>query len=206
MSTMIFCDTETTGLQRDKEGKDITQKHLILEIGLVAYDMPSMTEIEAWSTPIRYPKHQMLEAMDDYVLKMHTKNGLLSEILGEKFPLNNVEHGGLPSKWEAETLALQFLARHSQADGAHPDQRPELCGANPDFERMFFGTHMPNLQNAFHYRNFDTNTFWLTRKFFGDWDGVKDVQPHRAVPDCRREFQALIEHFTWAGQVMRGER
>ncbi len=199
---MIFCDLETTGLQRDKDGKDITSKHLILEIGMLAINMPEMTEAEARSTVIRYPKHQILQAMDDYVLKMHTKNGLLSEIFNEPHPHNNVANGGLPSKWEAETQALAFIQRNCDVDG----EPPELCGANPDFERMFFATHMPNLLNAFHYRNFDTNTFWLTRKFFGDWDGVKEQQPHRALPDCRREFQAVVEHFTWAGQVLRGER
>jgi oligoribonuclease (3'-5' exoribonuclease) len=203
---MIFVDTETTGLDRDK-GKDITSQHKILEIGLVVYQMPEMVEIAAWSTPIRYPKHQILEAMNDYVLKMHTENGLLSEILNEKFPHNNVANGGLPSVWEAEKMAIEFVQKY-QDPGAtsHPDKRPEMCGANPGFEKMFFATHMPNLLQTFHYRTFDTNTFWLTRKFFGDWDGVKEQQPHRAVPDCRREFQALVEHFTWAGQVLRGER
>lgn len=203
---MIFCDTETTGLQRDKQGNDITDKHLILEIGMLAINMPEMTEAEAWSTCIRWPKHRVLEAMDDFVLKMHTKNGLLSEIFNEPKPHDKVAFGGLPSLPEAEDMAIQFIQRNADEGGAHPDGRPELCGANPDFERMFFSKHMPLLQNAFHYRNYDTNTFWLTRKFFGDWDSVKEQQPHRALPDCRREFQALVEHFTWCGQVLRGER
>lgn len=197
---MIFCDTETTGLQRDREGVDLTGKHLILEIGMLAINMPEMTEAEAWSTVIRHPKHQVLERMDDFVLKMHTKNGLLNEIFNEPHPLNNRESGGLPIEHTAESEALAFIARNA------PDERPDLCGANPDFERMFFARRMPRLFEAFNYRNFDTNTFWLTQKFFGDWDGVKEQQPHRALPDCRREFQALVEHFTWCGQVLRGER
>lgn len=198
---MIFCDTETTGLARDKQGRDITPSNLLLEIGMVAYDMPSMTEVEAWSTPIRWPKHRILESItDDFVLKMHNENGLLGEIFNEPHPHNTVAAGGLPSVWEAEKMALEFLARHASGD------RPEMCGANPAFEQMFFATYMPTLLNAFHYRTFDTNTFWLTRKFMGDWDGLKDRQPHRAVPDCRREFQAMIDHFTWIGEVLRGVR
>jgi len=202
MPRMIFVDTETTGLARDSSGRDITPSNLVLEIGMLAINMPEMTEAEAWSTPINWDKHRVLESIkDDFVLKMHTKNGLLNEIFNHPKKHNKVEAGGLPTIWEAEKQALAFLERNAT------DDRPELCGANPDFERMFFATYMPNLLQAFHYRNFDTNTFWLTRKFFGDWDGVKGQhQPHRALPDCRREFQALVEHFTWAGQVLRGER
>jgi oligoribonuclease (3'-5' exoribonuclease) len=198
---MIFLDLETTGLDRDRQGKDLTGHHLILEIGMLAINMPEMTEAEAWSTPIRHAKHQVLEKCDDYVLKMHTESGLTREIFDEPYPANNRAAGGLPIEVTAEEEALAFLMRN--VDGR---DRPELCGANPSFDRAFLRTRMPKLEAAFHYRSFDTNTFWLTRKFFGDWDGQKDQQAHRALPDCRREFQALLDHFVWAGQVMRGER
>jgi oligoribonuclease (3'-5' exoribonuclease) len=198
--TIIICDTETTGLQHDSDGKDITKQNLILEIGLLAVRVPEFVEIAAWSTPIRYPKHLVLQAItDDFVLKMHTNNGLLGEIFNEPHPCNNVEHGGLPIAAQAENMALQFIAEYAS------DEKPELCGANPDFERCYFASHMPKLLDAFHYRNFDINSFWLIKKYLGDWDGSKGArQPHRAVLDCRRELEALVEFFPWIAESLGG--
>jgi oligoribonuclease (3'-5' exoribonuclease) len=198
---MIYLDLETTGLPHDQEGKALTKHHLILEIGMLAINMPEMTEVDAWSTAIRTPKHQILERADDYVLKMHTKNGLFGEIAKDGESMLRVEAGGLPILAQAEQMALQFLARN-----ADPTEKPELCGAGPEFDRSFLLAQMTKLHNAFHYRNFDTNAFWLTQKFMNDWDGIKGQQPHRALPDCRREFQAFLDHFTWVGEVMRGVR
>jgi oligoribonuclease (3'-5' exoribonuclease) len=193
MSNIIFLDFETTGGIGKQQKKD----HLILEIGLLAVDVPSFTEVASWSSPIRWDQHRITEAADDFVLKMHTKNGLISEIINHPQKHNNFEHGGLPIVQQAEKVAIQFVE-------AYGGEKPELCGAGPEFDRDFMEIHMPELAERFHYRNFDTNAFWLLKKFMGDWDGQKDQQPHRALPDCRRELQAVLDHFTWIGQALRG--
>jgi oligoribonuclease (3'-5' exoribonuclease) len=194
---IILSDLETTGGIGDESKAD----HLILEVGLLAVHVPSFTEVDSWSTPIRWPKHRILETANDFVLKMHTGNGLLSEIFNEPHPHDNVANGGLPSIWEAETMALGFLEHY--ADRAFT----EMCGAGPEFDREFMKHHMPRLAKHWHYRNFDINAFWLLKQFMGEWEGgqkPQDVpQPHRALPDCRRELQAVIDFFAWIGNALK---
>lgn len=193
MANVIFLDLETTG----GIGKELKKDHLILEIGLLAVDVPSFSEVASWSSPIRWDQHQITQRAGDFVLNMHTKNGLIGEIINHPQKHNSFEHGGLPIVSQAETVALQFLEACGGKD-------IELCGAGPEFDRDFLEIHMPKLAERFHYRNFDTNAFWLLRKYMGDWDGAKEQQPHRALPDCRRELQAVLDHFKWIGEALRG--
>lgn len=191
----IFGDVETTGLKP-------VEKHLILEVGFLVVKVPEWVEIDAWSTPIRWPKHRVLSAMDDKVLAMHTKNGLLNEILNEPHPSNNRENGGLADIFVASNEAVEFLRKYIP-EGARPFDLPELCGASPDFDLGYFERHMPAVFSLFHYRKFDINALWLLRKFMGEWDsGVKQDQPHRVLGDCRRELQAVRDHFAWIGEAL----
>lgn len=197
MPIIILGDTETTGLKP-------VEKHKVLEIGLLAVEVPSFQEVASFSTPIRWAKHVVLEDItDDFVLQMHTKNGLLSEIFNEPLPHNNRANGGLPSIWEADAEAAEFVKKWTAGNAPAWRDLPELCGAGPEFDRQYLEKHMPKLFSCFHYRNFDINAFWLLKKYMGEWDGNKDNQPHRAILDCRRELQAIIDFFAWIGQALK---
>lgn len=186
-----FLDLETTGLPPEN-------KQLILEIGIIIVKIPELVEVASWSTPIRWAKHHVLETMNDFVLQMHSQNGLLNEIFNEPFKHNTRAAGGLPILQEAEKEAIEFLKKWC------PDAKEtELSGAKPDFDRGFLLAHMPTLAKCFNHRCFDTNSFWLLRKYMGDWEGVKDQQEHRALADCRRELQSVHDHFAWIGEALR---
>jgi len=193
-SIAIFGDAETTGLKP-------VNKHLILEVGFLVVKVPEWVEIDAWSSIVCWDKHRILEACDDTVLAMHTKNGLLSEIFTHPNKGLKREAGGPPNIYTAHEEAVAFL-RQYVPEGTRPFDLPELCGASPDFDLGYFEQHMPNVHKLFHYRKFDINAFWLLRKFMGEWDGQKQDQPHRVLGDCRRELQAVRDHFAWIGEAL----
>jgi oligoribonuclease len=192
MTTLIFADTETTGLE-PKSGQ------LLLEVGLLAVSEPDFAEIDAWSTPIQWLPEQLDAALagNDFVRRMHTENGLLAE-LGAS-PMKLREQGGLPSLGQAQIEAKAFVNRHSKNAQIDAYGRPEivLCGANPEFDRKWLAVFMPDLAAKFHYRNFDINSLWLLKRWLLGGEAVKFGQKHRVLADCR-EAVATVHKFVEA--------
>lgn len=179
---MIFLDLETTGLFPLEAGA------AILEIGMVAVQVPTFREIEAWSTPVRrsVPGGDPLAGCDDYVRKMHTESGLAAEI-----------PNGMGRK-DAEQAAIAFYNRH--CSGA----RVYLGGSNPDFDRRWLDACMPALAKKFHYRGFDTNAFFILREYM--FGAEKSGQRHRVLDDCRQAVQAVHDHFDLMRQLFGASR
>lgn len=192
MSTLIFCDLETTGLDQ------YAPQGLVLELGLLAVSEPDFVEIDSYSTAIQWLPEQLDAAkMDPFVLEMHTKSGLLDEIRAN--PMKLRAQGGLPTRGQVQFEAGAFINRH--AADAMIDERGRaeivLCGANPDFDRRWMQVHLPDIASKFHYRNFDINSLWLLKRWLFGGERAKFGQAHRALADCR-EAVATVHKFVEA--------
>ena len=71
LQKLVWLDLETTGLDPDTG--------VILEIGVIVTDLElNEHSRQRWVLP--YVREDILTMMDDYVLKMHLKSGLLKEV------------------------------------------------------------------------------------------------------------------------------
>lgn len=180
MSTLIFLDIESTGLDPYAKGA------LVLEIGLLAVSEPDFTEIDSYATPVQWMPQQLEAAgMDPFVVDMHTKSGLLAEIQANPMALRGA--GGLPTLGQAQIEARAFVNRHLKNVQVDERGRPELvlCGANPDFDRRWMQVFLPDLAAKFHYRSFDINSLWMLNRWLLGGPRAKFGQAHRTLADCR---------------------
>ena len=96
----LFADTETTGLSPS------APKATILELGLLAVEVPAFREIDAWSSVVVAPDRasDVLEGADDYVRNMHTQSGLKSELEAALRPL--ASGGAIPDLASVQAKAV----------------------------------------------------------------------------------------------------
>ena len=191
--TVIFGDTETTGLEA---GSD-----LILEVGFMAVSVPEFVEIESWSTAIATPGCLEKLASNDFVQKMHEESGLAGE-------LRAMMTGERPAVTPRQALveSLAFINRHLPNVELDDKGRPELllCGANPDFDRRFLLSWMPDVAKKFHYRSFDVNTLFYLRRWLLGGPREKLGTQHRTIADCQQSLQGVrdfIQDFGAATQA-----
>jgi oligoribonuclease len=120
--------------------------------------------------------HQPPEAlaqMDQVVVEMHTRSGLLPAIAASTTSLA-----------EAGAATLAFLAEHVAEPGTVP-----LCGNSIGTDRRFLAAYLPDIEAFFHYRSVDVSTIKeLSRRWY---PGVLSAAPrksggHRALDDIRR--------------------
>lgn len=170
-NTLIWLDLETTGLEPDRE--------TILEIGLVATRLPTFEILGAWNEVIAAPLSR-LDRMHPKVVEMHKTSGLWAEVLKSEATLDDAEAG-----------ALQFFRKYN---GQTIDWQSPLAGANPGFDRGFLKKHMPKLNTAFHYRNFDVRTVTLLQEWLTEYRSSAGCGPnaaHRSIQDCRDAIAAM---------------
>lgn len=169
----LACDLETTGLYA-AGGDEIVE----IALAIVGPDFKIAGEI--FSTPVR-PSSVGVQRIQENkkVLAMHTASGLLPHLASAPY---------IP---EVAMKAAAWLAAY------RPDaERPPLLGANPSFDRMFLAQHLPGLAGQLHYRNFDTNTFWLADAAIGIGPTSKEhVTAHRAASDIRDALRSVHAHY-----------
>lgn len=167
MNNLIFLDVETTGLREDKD--------MILELGMVAVELPTFRVVADWSRVIRPPLWESVKRnLHERVLEMHTRSGLVADIDDSEATPEHLIEGE----------ACAFVQAHAPHT---PAWQTRLAGANPDFDRRFLRKRMAKLHAKFHYRSFDVRT--LTE--LQDWVmGVAHTEsPHRALPDCLKAVE-----------------
>lgn len=175
---IFFLDLETTGLEHET--------NVILEIGMLAVDETTMTEVDCFSAAITHGRlgntlaNAAFENMDIIVHEMHINNGLWMDI----------DQRGISLR-KAVKMAKKFYEKHWDGTAS------EIAGFNPDFDRLFLKQYAPSLEECFHYRNFDCEAFWLLEKYRTNTQRVKSDTAHRALPDCR---QALALAKRWIGK------
>lgn len=187
MTKFLWCDTETTGLDPEKD--------LLLELGFIVTDT-YLNPLAQFSRVIGQSPADLVR-MDLYVREMHSKNGLASECLAvfEKDGWNIAA---------VEKEALDFVTEHfpvlwrvSDDPKVLPkrvDVKPSLFGNTVTFDLSFLKRHMPTLADCFGYRTCDVSALKPLAK---EWFGFEVPKPdyanaaHRVVTDLHASIEEL---------------
>ena len=165
---IVWVDCEMTGLDLDVDE--------ICEIAVVVTD-GELNELDPGLQVVIKPSDSALENMGEFVTKMHTDSGLITEI-PDGVSLQN-----------AQEQVLQYIKRWVTQERTAP-----LAGNSIGTDRMFLNKYMPELDKYLHYRNIDVSSIkeltrrWYPRVYF---QLPKKTGNHRALADIRESIQEL---------------
>jgi len=165
---LVWIDLEMTGLD--------TERHVIVEIACVVTDAQLTPLDEGVSYVVAATEHE-LSLMDDIVIDMHTKSGLLPEI-PEGITLA-----------DAEQLVLTYIRAHVPEARKAP-----LAGSSVYVDRSFLSAYMPTLDAYLHYRIVDVSSIkelvrrWYPRVYFA---APAKIGNHRALADIGDSIREL---------------
>jgi oligoribonuclease len=165
---LVWIDCEMTGLNPDTE--------CLVEIAAVVTDFDLNVLDEGIDLVIK-PRPGTVEAMGDYVRKMHTDSGLIREFA------SGIELA------DAEAQVLEYIKKYIPTAKTSP-----LAGNTIGTDRMFIAKYMPALDAHLHYRNIDVSTIkelskrWYPRAYF---QAPKKDGGHRALADILESIEEL---------------
>ena len=165
---LVWIDCEMTGLNPDTE--------CLVEIAAVITDTELNVMDEGIDLVIK-PRPGTVEAMGDYVRKMHTDSGLINEF-----------EDGLELE-DAEAQVLEYIKKYIPTAKTSP-----LAGNTISTDRLFISKYMPKLDDHLHYRNIDVSTIkelakrWYPRAYF---QAPKKDGGHRALADILESIEEL---------------
>lgn len=162
-------DLEMTGLE--------PSRHVIVEIATIITD-DNLEIIAEGPDLVLTATEEALAQMDEIVVNMHTRSGLLDAIRASDI--------GLEAAME-ETLA--FLKQHIKSERSVP-----LCGNSIGTDRRFLAQWMPQIEDYLHYRSIDVSTLKELGKRW--YPQVIKAAPskaggHRALDDVRESISEL---------------
>ena len=164
----MWCDLEMTGLE--------PERHVIVEIAFVA----TTVDLEPVDEGIDLVVHQdeaALATMDDFVVNMHTRSGLLEAIRASTTSLD-----------EAGAEALAYLKRHVA------ERTAPLCGNSIGMDRRFLARYLPAVEEHLHYRSVDVSTVKeLARRWYPELFRKRPDkrEGHRALADIHESIEEL---------------
>jgi oligoribonuclease len=171
---LVWLDLEMTGL-------DVT-RHVIVEIAVLVTDAQLQPLDEGVDVVVHQPASALAE-MDDFVVAMHTRSGLLKEIEASTVTLE-----------VAGATALAYVQSHV-GGGIAP-----LCGNSIGVDRRFLDRQLPELDAYLHYRSIDVSSLKeLCRRWYPSVYRRRPskIEVHRALDDVREsiaELQFYREH------------
>lgn len=137
-NNLVWIDLEMTGLDPDND--------LILEIATVVTD--NQLKVIADGPVIAvHQSDQVLESMGPWCANQHRATGLTQRSRESKY-----------SEAEAERETLEFLREYV------PEGKSPMCGNSIGQDRRFLYRYMPELEQFFHYRNFDVSVLKIMAK------------------------------------------
>jgi oligoribonuclease len=166
---LAWMDLEMTGLDPNR--------HVIVEIATLITDDDLQLVAEGPDIVIRATEEDLV-AMDDVVVNMHTRSGLLPAIRASEIDLA-----------AAGRATLEFLQSHIPQAGSVP-----LCGNSIGTDRRFLARWLPEIDQFLHYRSIDVSTVKeLARRWYPD---ALAAQPrkagsHRAMGDILESVAEL---------------
>ena len=162
-------DLEMTGLDPDR--------HVLVEIATLITDDDLRVVAEGPDIVIRAGE-DALAAMDEVVVNMHTRSGLLDAIRSSQVDLV-----------EAGEATLEFLKAHIPAAKTVP-----LCGNSIGTDRRFLARWLPEIDQYLHYRSIDVSTVKeLARRWYPQALAAqpKKTGAHRAMGDILESVTEL---------------
>ena len=165
---IVWVDCEMTGLDLSVDE--------ICEIAVVVTDS-ELNELDPGLQLVVKPSDAAMANMGEFVTKMHTDSGLITEI-----------PAGITIS-QAETQVLEYLKQWVTEARTAP-----LAGNSIGTDRMFLNRQMPALDNYLHYRNIDVSSIkeltrrWYPRVYF---QLPKKTGNHRALADIKESIQEL---------------
>lgn len=166
---IVWVDLEMTGLD--------TSRHVIVEVAALVTDAQLEILDDGLDLVVHATEDELAE-MDDFVLNMHTENGLLDEIRSSSVSIK-----------EAEDAVLALIEKHCD-----PDHPAPLAGNSIATDRSFIRKQMPRLDAALHYRMIDVSTIkelsrrWFPRAYYNQ---PEKGLAHRALADIVESIQEL---------------
>ena len=158
------------------------QRHVIVEIATLLTD-DHLNVIAEGPDLVLHATPEQLAQMGTFVTDMHTKSGLLPEIIASTLSVE-----------EAETRTLDFLKAHIEEPRSVP-----LCGNSIGTDRRFLQEYMPTLEAFLHYRNVDVSTIKeLAQRWQPDVVAAlpDKASTHRALEDIRESISELVHYRT----------
>ena len=165
---IVWIDCEMTGLDFKND--------LLVEIACVITNAQLEQVTEGLNIVIQAPVER-LEAMDPFVVNMHTESGLLPEIP------NGVTLDA------AEQLIFDYITSHIPEASKAP-----LAGSSVHVDRIFLQRDMPRIDSYLHYRIIDVSSVkelarrWYPKAYFAS---PPKTGNHRALGDILDSINEL---------------
>jgi oligoribonuclease len=173
-AVLAWIDLEMTGLD--------PSRHTILEIAVLVTD-DDLAIVEEGPDLIVHASPAELEQMDETVVAMHTRSGLLAAVEASALTLA-----------EAGAQTLDFLQRHIPEARTVP-----LAGNSIGTDRRFLATQLPEVEDFLHYRSVDVSTVKeLCRRWYPALYKAAPTKKggHRALQDIRESVEELAYYRT----------
>ena len=158
---LVWMDLEMTGLDHTKDG--------IGEIATLVTD-DDLNVVAEGPDLVVHQSEEHLAGMDQIVVDMHTKSGLLDAIRVSSTTLE-----------EAGAATLAFIKEHVPQPRTVP-----LCGNSIGMDRRFLAAYLPEIEDWLHYRSIDVSTLkelarrWYPAQFSS---APRKQTAHRALDD-----------------------
>jgi oligoribonuclease len=166
---LAWMDLEMTGLDPGR--------HVIVEIATLLTDDDLELVAEGPDLVVHAPAEALAE-MDEVVVSMHTRSGLLPAIQSSTITLA-----------DAGAATLAFLKEHIPEAGTVP-----LCGNSIGTDRRFLAAYLPEIEDYLHYRSVDVSTL---KELIKRWNPTlldkapRKAEGHRALDDIRESLKEL---------------
>ena len=163
-------DLEMTGLEPETD--------VIVEIATLITD-DDLNIIAEGPDLVIHQTDEVLARMNQIVVDMHTKSGLLEAIKTSTVTLE-----------EAGAATLEFIRLHIPEARTIP-----LCGNSIGTDRRFLAKYLPEIENYLHYRSVDVSTIKeLARRWYPKLgsDRPNKGGTHRALDDIRASVNELV--------------
>jgi len=166
---LVWMDLEMTGLEPETD--------VIVEIATLITD-DDLNIIAEGPDLVIHQSDEVLARMNQVVVDMHTKSGLLEAIKSSTVTLE-----------EAGAATLEFIRQHIPEARTIP-----LCGNSIGTDRRFLAKYLPEIENYLHYRSVDVSTIKeLARRWYPNLgsDRPNKGGTHRALDDIRASVNEL---------------
>jgi oligoribonuclease len=175
-------DLEMTGLD--------PSKHVIVEIATIITD-DDLNIIATGPDLVIFQPEEALATMDEVVVGMHTRSGLLKAIRS-----STITHD------EARDQTLAFIKEHVTEAKTVP-----LCGNSIGTDRRFLAAWMPEIDEYLHYRSVDVSTIKeLAKRWYPEQtrNAPRKAGGHRAHDDITESIAEL--HYYRSAVFIPGEQ